>query len=467
MGHIYRNAHIFNALQEHFHHFVDRHTFCVHPFIDGFSEIGQGRIMFLIVRIWEVKEKLFDDYLITILIHKREETKVMVTVSMGEYPRGDDRLLKWRICFQTRKQVIGTLLLSIADINDDLAAITSEVRPHAEAMVDTPTEFELITAIALAYFARQNCDVIVFEVGMGGRLDSTNIIDAKTVALSIITGIALDHTDFLGDTPKKIAAEKAGIIKAGVPIVFGGMHPAVGETKISPDAAICASAIRKRAAARGARYIQADHSRLTVHHSGIFGSDFDFDGREDLHVSLAGLYQPYNAATVLTAVDVLLTRGFDISKEAIRAGLAHVSWPGRFEVLCNKPLVIADGGHNPEGIDAAVASMAAYFEDQKIYLLTGVMADKDYAHMIARMKTVASRAFCVRPQNSRALEPERYAAAFQAAGVPAEAFESVEAGVHTAMAAAREDNAALVCLGSLYMYGDVRAAVLAESQNEL
>ena len=350
--------------------------------------------------------------------------------------------------------------------DDELAAITSEVRPHAEAMVDTPTEFELITAIALAYFARQNCDVIVFEVGMGGRLDSTNIIDAKTVALSVITGIALDHTDVLGDTPKKIAAEKAGIIKAGVPIVFGGMHPVVGETKLSPDAAVCASAIRKRAAARGARYIQADHSRLTVHHSGIFGSDFDFDGREDLHVSLAGLYQPYNAATALTAVDVLLTRGFDISKEAIRAGLANVRWPGRFEVLCHKPLVIADGGHNPEGIDAAVASMAAYFEDQKIYLLTGVMADKDYAHMIARMKTVASRAFCVRPQNSRALEPERYAAAFQAAGVPAEAFESVEAGVHAAMAAALEDNAALVCLGSLYMYGDVRAAVLAEARSD-
>ena len=351
--------------------------------------------------------------------------------------------------------------------DDELAAITAEVRPHAEAMADTPTEFELITAIALVYFARHDCDVVVFEVGMGGRLDSTNIISAKTVALSVITGIALDHTAFLGDTPKKIAAEKAGIIKAGVPVVFGGRHPAVGEKKISAETAACASVIRKKAASRGARYIEVDHTRLIVHHSGIFGSDFDFDGREDLHVSLAGLYQPYNAATVLTAVDVLLTRGFDIPKEAIRAGLNQVSWPGRFEVLCRKPLVIADGGHNPEGIDAVVASMSAYFEGQKTYLLTGVMADKDYAHMIERMKTVASRAFCVRPQNSRALEPERYAAAFREAGVPAEAFESVEAGVHAAMEAARRDDAALVCLGSLYMYGDVRAAVLAESQNEL
>ncbi len=361
--------------------------------------------------------------------------------------------------FNERMQINGE---PISD--DELAEITSFVRPHAEAMADIPTEFELITGIALMYFARHKCDVVVFEVGMGGRLDSTNIIDGRTVALSVITGIALDHTAFLGDTHKKIAAEKAGIIKQDVPVVFGGLHPAVGERSISVDTAACAAVIRKRATAKNARYIEVDHTHLTVHRSGIFGSDIDFGERHDLHVSLAGLYQPYNAATVLTAADALRTRGFTISEENIRAGLSHVTWPGRFEVLCHKPLVIADGGHNPEGIDAVVASIASYFEGQRVYLLTGVMADKDYAHMINRMGTVASHAFCVRPQNSRALEPEKYAAAFEAAGIPAEAFDSVESGVRAAMAAAREDNATLVCLGSLYMYGDVRAAVLFEAE---
>ena len=118
--------------------------------------------------------------------------------------------------------------------DEELAQITALVRPHADAMEDTPTEFELITAIALCYFARNHCDYVVFEVGMGGRLDSTNVIAAESVAASVITGIAMDHTAFLGDTPEKIAAEKAGIIKANVPVVYGGNHPPVGEHLPSP-----------------------------------------------------------------------------------------------------------------------------------------------------------------------------------------------------------------------------------------
>ncbi len=355
------------------------------------------------------------------------------------------------------------------DISDEeLAAITAHVRPHADAMRDLPTEFELITAIALVYFTRHACDYVVFEVGMGGRLDSTNIIDAEQVALSIITGIAMDHTAFLGDTHEKIAAEKAGIIKPGVPVIFGGVHPAVGETgtesaAIPADALACAAVIRDRAEAVGAPYIQTNSARIAVRNSDIFGSDMDFGAYRDLHIPLSGLYQPYNAATVLTAVDALNRYGTAcIPASAVREGLAATVWPGRFEILSREPLVIADGGHNPEGIDAAVASVARYFGDRKVYLLTGVMADKDYTHMIARMGTVAARAFCVRPGNDRALNPHRYAEAFRAAGIPAEGFETVAAGVRAGMEAAREDGVPLICLGSLYMYGEVRAAVMGE-----
>ena len=352
------------------------------------------------------------------------------------------------------------------DIPDgELAEITEYVKPHAEAMADTPTEFELITAIALVYFARHNCDYVVFEVGMGGRLDSTNIIPPETVTASVITGIAMDHTAFLGDTPEQIAAEKAGIIKAGVPVVFGGNHAPVGSlpsSKTLDTAESCARVIREKAAEVGAPYAETDYSKLANIRADLLGAHFDFGERKDLRISLAGLYQPYNTATVLTVIDLLRGQGLTIPEEAIREGLASVTWPARFEILSKDPLIIADGGHNPEGIDAAIASVQTYFQDQKILLLTGVMADKDYDRMVARMGEVTSRAFCVRPANDRALDPVKYAESFREIGIPAEGYATVAEGVRAAAETARREGKALLCLGSLYMYGEVRAAVLGE-----
>ncbi len=359
--------------------------------------------------------------------------------------------------FNERMQIDGV------DIPDEeLAAVTEAVRPHAMAMKDTPTEFELITAIALLYFARHECDYVVLEVGMGGRLDSTNIIGAEEVVASVITGIALDHTAYLGDTHEAIAGEKAGIIKPGVPVIFGGLHPDIGEQSIPAHATACAAVIRERAIAEGSPYTAVNHRRLTVEESDIFGCTVTFGDWQGLHIPLAGLYQPYNAATALTTLEVLRTGGLAISEEAIREGLSAVRWPARFEILSREPLVIADGGHNPEGITAAVESVKHYFGHQKILLLTGVMADKDYDFMIARMGQIAIKAFCVRPANDRALDPHAYAIAFEKAGIPAEGYDCVAAGVTAAMAVARERGIPLLCLGSLYMYGEVRAAV--ESQ---
>ena len=348
--------------------------------------------------------------------------------------------------------------------DDDLAEITEFVKPHAEAMTDTPTEFELITAIALVYFSRNACDYVVFEVGMGGRLDSTNVIDAKTVVASIITGIAMDHTAFLGDTPEQIAAEKAGIIKERVPVVYGGNHPPVGGILPSPEAISCGAIIREKAAEMNAPYIETDHTLLANVRSNLFGADFDFGEYRDIHVSLSGLYQPHNAANVLTVVDLLRTRGLTIPEEAVREGLSFVKWPARFEVLSKSPLIIADGGHNPEGIDAAIASVKAYFKDEKILLLTGVMADKDYTHMVGRMAEVAERAFCVRPANDRALDPTAYAETFRGMGVPAEGYATVAEGVKAAMEVATTEGKALLCLGSLYMYGEVHETVVGNAK---
>lgn len=371
--------------------------------------------------------------------------------------------------FNERMQVDGV------DIPDDeLAAVTAAVRPHADAMTDTPTEFELITAIALVYFARRACDIVVFEVGMGGRLDSTNVIDAETVAASVITGIAMDHTAFLGDTPAAIAAEKAGIIKPGVPVVFGGRHAPVetatsaektaadtlGSVQAVQTVQTVQTVIRDRAAAVGAPYVEVDHTRTANVRTDLFGADFDFADLRGLHIPLAGVYQPINAATALTVLEMLAARGWGrITETAIREGLASVRWPGRFEILHREPPVISDGGHNPEGIAAAVAGVARYFGESGVCLVTGVMADKDYAPMVETMAEVTSRAFCVRPANDRALDPATYAEAFRAVGIPAEGYATVEDGVHAAMETAAREGRAVLCLGSLYMYGEVRKAV--------
>ncbi len=348
------------------------------------------------------------------------------------------------------------------DIEDEeLADIVAYVKPFAESMEDVPTEFELITAIAFVYFVRHGCDYVVLECGMGGRLDSTNVIDGESVVLSIITGIAMDHTAFLGDTPEKIAAEKAGIVKGGVPVLFGGVHAPIGaeagESEVDPLA--CEAVIRKAAVRTGAPYVRVDANRLANVRCALDGAHLDFGEYNDLYVSLPGIYQPYNAATVLTAIDVLRQRGLSVPERAVREGLGAVRWPGRFEILSEAPLLISDGGHNLEGIDAAVGSVKAYFGKERIQLLTGVMADKDYAHMVRRMSEVAARVYTVRPDNSRALDSDAYAEVFRQNGIPAHGFSTVQEAVFAAMDAGRADGVATLCLGSLYMYGEVKAAV--------
>ena len=341
----------------------------------------------------------------------------------------------------------------------ELAEITEYIKPFAESMTEKPTEFELITAIAMVYFARHKCDFVVLEVGMGGRLDPTNIIEAENTAVSVITGIAMDHTAFLGDTAVKIAAEKAGIIKKGVPVVFGGAHTPVGAKEdCEVDPAACAAVIKAKAEEMGAPYSESHPELISDLRSDIFGSRFDFGEYKDLFIPLAGVYQPYNAATVFAVLEVLVSEGVKLTLKDVREGLDAVKWPGRFEILCKEPLVISDGGHNPEGIDAAVESAKTYFKE-KIQLISGVMADKDYAHMAGRMSEVACRAFTVRPDSYRALSAGEFAKVFEEGGVPAEGFATVKDAVFAAMDAGLESGKPTLCLGSLYMYGEVKAAV--------
>lgn len=329
---------------------------------------------------------------------------------------------------------------------DKLAALTDRIRPIAEKMADKPTEFELITALAFAYFSECACDVVVLEVGLGGRLDSTNVIE--NTALSIITGIDFDHTALLGNTIEEIAREKAGIIKPGRPILFGGGKGVAFDT-------VCAVAQEKNAP-----FYCVDRSSYKESSATLEGTVFDYLHYTNLHLPLLGAYQPYNATLVLSAVCLLREQGFSIAEGAVREGLLAVRWPARFELLSRDPIIIYDGGHNPEGVRAAVASVKAYFPNQKVNLLGGVMADKDRGEMIETMKPITARAFAVTPNNPRALTADEYAAQLASFGIPATSYASVAEGVKAAIESSKKEGIPLVCLGSLYLYEEVEKAVL-------
>ena len=328
--------------------------------------------------------------------------------------------------------------------DDELCSLVERVKPIADAMEDKPTEFELITALAFLYFAEKRCDYVVLECGLGGRLDATNVV--KTSILSVITGIALDHTAILGDTHEKIAAEKAGIIKKGVPALWCGAHD--GAERV----------IREKAAEVGARFERIDRSTMKIKRMTLDGTDFDFGEHKNMHIPLLGSYQPLNAANVLSAIDLLRGLGVEIGDEAIRAGLADVVWHARFEIINRSPLIIADGGHNPEGIDGAVDSIKQYFTE-RVGIVTGVMADKDYRYMAGRMAEVADKVFCLTPDNPRALSSEEYARVFEDLSISAVACASVDDAVGKAMEWGREHNMPIICLGSLYMYGEIRGSL--------
>lgn len=338
--------------------------------------------------------------------------------------------------FNERMQFCGE---NIAD--DELAEITEYVRPFADSMEDKPTEFELITAIGFEYFKRKKCDIVILEAGMGGRLDSTNIIDSSL--LSVITGISLDHTAFLGDTVEKIAAEKAGIIKQNGSVLFGGKSKSVEEV------------IKNKATEMNADYHFADKSSLEITSSDLSGSTFNYNGYTSIKLPLLGLYQPENAVNVLCAIEILKDKGLAISEEAVREGLLAARWPARFEIISRKPLIIFDGAHNPEGIETAVSSIKRYFGDQKVCILTGVMKDKDYNYIAGKFSEIASRAFTITPANPRALPAEEYANVLEGVGIKAQSYSSVADALADAKKYALENNTALVCLGSLYMYCEV------------
>ena len=340
--------------------------------------------------------------------------------------------------FHERMQVDGQCIS-----DEELAEITEFVKPLAESMEDHPTEFELVTCIAMEYFKRHHCDVVSLEVGMGGELDSTNVIQSPLVA--VLTNIGLDHTEFLGDTLEKICETKSKIIKPGTIAVTYREKPSVE------------AVIEARCKEVGAKWMPADFDSIHLVSASLEGQVFDWGPYLWIHLPLLGKHQLYNAAVVLTIVKALRERGLTISDEAMREGIASVSWPGRFELVARNPLFIVDGGHNPQCIEALVNNVRDYLGGKRLTILTGVLADKDYSDMYQDMAQYAAEFVTVTPPNPRALPAQELKTYLERFGKPVTACDTVAEGVALAKKLAGADGVVLA-YGSLYMVGDIEAA---------
>jgi dihydrofolate synthase/folylpolyglutamate synthase len=326
--------------------------------------------------------------------------------------------------------------------------IARQVREMEERGEGFPTVFEIGTALMFLWFAEEKVDFAVVEVGLGGRLDPTNVL---TPRVSVITRIGLDHTRVLGDTVEKIAAEKGGIIKEGAPVVLqkqdARVRPVIEKICREKHAPLwdCAQ--------MAVEDVRVDESGAS------FAADLPGWGRKEYRINLCGAHQVDNAVTALGAVSALLGGGPDASLAAA-GGLVAARWPGRLEWLGN---VLLDGAHNPQGARTVEKYVRDHLAGRRVILLTGVMADKDVEGLADILAPLAGEAICVKPeQMARAEDAEALAALYRArTDAPVRAMDSAKDALAAAKKSAGEGDVILVC-GSLYLVGEIRK-ILAES----
>ena len=332
------------------------------------------------------------------------------------------------------------------EIDDkSLITLTNTVRRAAAQMREMPTGFEIMTAIAFLYFVQERCDIVSLEVGLGGRIDSTNVIPAPEVC--VVMNIGLEHTAILGDTLEKIAAEKCGIIKRGAHAVLFGQTEGVE------------AVAREKCTQEGVTLTVTAQEKLERISSSLDGQVFKYRGRGPYHLRLLGEYQLLNALTVIDTCTALRSRGWEkLTDEAIDSGLSAARWPGRLELLRRSPDFIVDGAHNPQCVDALMDSLAALYSGKKLIFLTGVLRDKDWQQMLRRALPLAKAFVVITPPSARALDENELAGWLRAQGIEAIPAAGTDDGVRRALAIAGKDDA-ICSWGSLYFTGEVRKAL--------
>ncbi|MBR4889935.1 MAG: bifunctional folylpolyglutamate synthase/dihydrofolate synthase [Clostridia bacterium] len=329
-----------------------------------------------------------------------------------------------------------------------LISVMERVVLATEEMIEDgfehPTEFELITAAAFCYFADEECDVVVLEVGLGGILDATNVIGKPLV--SVITSISYDHTEYLGETISEIAKNKCGIIKQGCDTVS---YPFQKEEALE--------VIKQESDRLSSNLTISDTSSLEIKKIDLCGNEFNYRN-ENYKTSLLGEYQIYNAITAINTAEILQKNGYKISEKCIKNGIKNAKWQARFEVLNSNPTIIADGSHNADGMKAFVLSAKKLLLGKKVICVFGMLKDKDYSESLKLLSEIADTVIVTEVDNPRFETAENLKKAAQMF------FKDVysETDNFVAMKKAAEiakDDDIIIALGSLYMMKNIKDAV--------
>ena len=349
--------------------------------------------------------------------------------------------------FRERFQINGEMIPQ-QELIEEVEAL-SPIADEFEKNGDQVTEFEYITALAFHWFARRGCDVVVLEVGMGGRFDATNIIDVPEVAA--IMSISLDHTAILGDTLEKIAFEKAGILKEGGRLV---LYPQQAPEVFSELEQICRE--------RRVELLLPDLSQVKELECSIDGTTFQA-GEQIWRTPFLGEHQVRNAVTALKVLEVLKQRRWPVTEQAVKAGFEKAFIPARMEVISREPLCLLDGGHNP-GCAQALGQALTRFVPQRKVAIMGVMADKDSREALRILGALFSQIVTVAPEGLRALPAQKLAevaSEFCPKVIPAGSCREALALAVKAMG----ENGALVVCGSFYLAGEIREMLREKMEN--
>ena len=326
----------------------------------------------------------------------------------------------------------------------ELAEIITKIKPIVDELSKKgiePTEFEIITAAAFVYFLNNNCDIVVLEVGLGGLLDSTNII--KQSEVSVITSISLDHTNILGNTLLEIAAQKCGIFKEGGHVVG---YP-------QPDFAV-ERFVKEQAKKMNCEYMHADLGKIRLLREEIDGSTIIYAGCT-FKIPLTGKYQIYNFSTAISAINTLKKLGWEISMQSMITGISNLKMPARTEIVGRNPLTIIDGGHNPEGVDALCLTLDTFCKGKNIIAVFGMMKDKDYSYCLEHLAPRCARIYTTTPSNPRSLPAKELAKAVKPYCSKVKAVDDYGKAYEKALKKAGADDVVIVC-GSLYLASDIK-----------
>ena len=334
-----------------------------------------------------------------------------------------------------------------------LAALVEEIKP-AVARLPFITTFELTTALGFLYFAQRGVEAAVIEVGLGGRLDATNIV---TPLVSVITSLSYDHMAVLGDTLAQIAGEKAGIIKEGVPVVSS---PQVDEAlgvleKVAAERNAPLTLVGRDVVFEAGEHSLDGQSLTIVNRKSKIPSGDDVVNPVILRIPLLGAHQVVNAATAYVALKV---SGLNVPDAVIQKGFAEVKWPARFEVLRREPPVILDSAHNVDSAQKLRQALDDYFPTRPVILIFGASEDKNVLGMFAEWKPRLNCILATKADHPRALEPEQLLELAQQAGVPAEVVSPVESALSRALELSAKDGNIVLSAGSMFVVSEVRTA---------